>query len=335
MSFQAIGDLAQFMTSRRHHVSLQSQMSRLTQELSSGETANVTGQVNASFGQLSDVEHRLTVNAAQKSAGREASVLASTMQTALESVQTQLTDLSAASLLAAAGADGPGFNSAKAAAKGGLDAIVSALNVSVAGRPVFSGTDLARSPLADGSELVAQARAAISGATDAASVIAALDMFFDTPGAGFDAGIYTGGKQDLAEFRLGAGESVQLSIRADDPVLRSALKQGVMMALAGDDTVPISRQDRVRLLESAGNGMLSDGDALTALRSDLGAAEARIDRSIARVSAERTSLSMIRNEIMSIDRFEAATALEQVQVQLETIYTLTARTSRLNLVNFL
>jgi len=36
-----------------------------------------------------------------------------------------------------------------------------------------------------------------------------------------------------------------------------------------------------------------------------------------------------------VDIFESATALEQVQTQLETLYTITARTARLNLTNFL
>src|SRR6056297_454354 len=36
---------------------------------------------------------------------------------------------------------------------------------------------------------------------------------------------------------------------------------------------------------------------------------------------------------LAVDIFESATALEQVQTQLETLYTITARTARLNLTN--
>ena len=76
-------------------------------------------------------------------------------------------------------------------------------------------------------------------------------------------------------------------------------------------------------------------DGVTGLRSDLGFAQERIAQSTARNAAERTSLYMARGELLSIDAFEAASALEEVHTQLETIYMITARTSRLSLVNFL
>lgn len=332
MSFQPIGDLAQFMTTRRHGAELQSRMSRLTEELSTGQTADVTRRVDANFGRLSDIQHRITLNAAQKTAGTEASARASVMQTALERVQTQLSDISSAALMAT----GSGDHSFDAGiARGGLDSIVSALNTSLADRPLFAGTDIDGPPLVDSADLMQAARTAVIGAGDAASVVAALDSFFDTPGGGFETAVYKGGDQDLAPVRLGAGESVRLSLRADDPVLRSALKHGVMAALAADDSIALASGDRATLLETAGGALRADIDGVTRLRSGLGTTEARIDRARARISAEGTSLAMMRNEIVSVDRFETATALEQTQMQLETIYTLTARTSRLNLVNFL
>ncbi|PVA10666.1 flagellar biosynthesis protein FlgL [Pelagivirga sediminicola] len=335
MSFPAIGDLAQFMTTRRQSATLQSRLGQLTQELSSGQTADVTRRVGASFGTLSDIEHRLTLNAAQKTASAEAAVQATTMQTALGMVHAQLTEISGATIFSTGIQEGGAFDAAATAARGGLDAMISALNTHVAGRPVFSGTDLASAPLISGDEMMNAARSAVSGASDAAGVIAALDTFFDTPGGGFRSIAYKGGDQDMSPFRLGAGESVQLSVRADDPALRSAMKSAVMAALAGDDGLTLAQGQRGALMQAAGAAILSDTDALTHIRSDLGHAEARIDRAMARNSAEETSLSMMRNKIMSVDMFETASALEQVQLQLETIYTLTARTSRLNLVNFL
>jgi flagellar hook-associated protein 3 FlgL len=250
-------------------------------------------------------------------------------------VQTQLTDISDLALLAGGGVDGPQLDAAATGARAGLDAIVSALNTSVSGRPLFSGSDLDSSPLPGSEALMSSVRSALIGATDAAAVRAALDGFFDSPGGGFDAAVYRGGNQDLAAVDLGAGESVRLSLRADDAALRSALKNTVIAALAGDAAITLGRGDRVALMQEAGRALLSDIDAVTGIRSDLGFAEARIDRAVARSSAEQTSLSMMRNEVMSVDLFETASALEQLQLQLETFYTVTARTSRLNLVNFL
>ena len=335
MSFHAIGDLAQYMTTRRHSSNLQSRIAQLTQELSTGRTSDVTRSLNASFGHLADVEHQIVLNSAHKTAATEASVQAGAMQTVLDLVQTQVTDLSGTVILAGDGMDGPALAVSAATARGSLNSIVAALNTGVAGRPVFGGTVLENAPLINADDMMNAVLAAVSAAGDSASVIGALDAFFDTPGGGFDTDVYIGGVQNFSAFQLGGGESVQLSIRADDDALKTVLKGTIMAALAGEGSLALDDGERLILLQSAGNSMLSSIDRLTQVRSYLGVAESRIDQSIARIGAERTSLSMARNELMSVDLFETATALEQAQLQLETIYTLTARTSRLNLVNFL
>ncbi len=335
MSFHAIGDLAQFTTTRRHNANLQSQIGQLTQELSTGRTSDVTRKLNASLGHLGDVEHQIVLNSAYKTAATEASVQAGAMQTVLDLIQTQATDISGTAMLAENGMGGSALAAATATARGGLDSIVAALNTGVAGRPVFGGTDLDSGPLISSDALMEAVLVAVSSASDVASVVGALDAFFDTPGGGFDTNVYVGGDQAFSAFQLGGGESVRLSIRADDDALKAVLKDAVMAALAGEPSLSLNHGERLSLLQNAGNSMLSSIDGVIRIRSDLGVAEARIDQSVARIGAERSSLSMARNELMSVDLFETATALEQAQLQLETIYTLTARTSRLNLVNFL
>ncbi len=335
MSFHAIGDLAQFMTKRRHSATLQLQIGRLSQELSTGKASDVTRSQNASFGYLADVEHQIVLNSAFNAAAKEASIQASAMQSVLDLVQTKVTEMSDTALLAGHGLNGPALANASATARGALDSIVAALNTSVAGRPVFGGTNLNRAPLVSSDDLIDAIISTTSLASDAASVIAAIDNFFDTPGGDFDTNIYVGGDQDFSAFQLGAGESVRLSIRADDDALKAVLKDMAIAAIAGDPSLSLSRDERLSLLHTAGNAMMSSVDGVIQIRSDLGAAEARIDQSVARIGAERSSLTITQNELTSVDLFETATALEQAQLQLETIYTLTARTSRLNLANFL
>ena len=335
MNFHAIGDLAQSLSSRRQSASLQSELSRLTQELSSGRVADVTGHLNGNFRQLADIESRIVLGDARRTAGSEATIHAAAMQGALEYVQSQLTDASSTALLAGDTAGSTGVDSAAYLARGALDSIVSALNTEVAGRPVFSGTALDRAPLTSASDLMNAALVAVSGATDANGVMVALDAFFGDPGGGFETAIYQGGSTNTAPLQLGDGETVQLAIRADDPVIRAALKDAVMASLVGEGSLGLNDDERLTLLKQAGGSMRTQVDGLINLRSDLGAAEERIDQSASRNAAEYTSLLMAKGELLSVDVFETATALEQVQLQLETIYTLTARTSRLNLVNFL
>ncbi|PQO24558.1 flagellar biosynthesis protein FlgL, partial [Rhodobacteraceae bacterium WD3A24] len=77
------------------------------------------------------------------------------------------------------------------------------------------------------------------------------------------------------------------------------------------------------------------GPALGALEGRVGAAEARVERAAARNSAEATAMESARNDLVGRDPFETASALQETTARLEKIYTVTARLSRLSLLEFL
>src|SRR5690554_6414059 len=220
MNFHAVGDLAQSLTSRLHSASLQSHLARLTQELSTGQTSDVGRHLNGNLGQLSDIENQMVLNSARNTSGAEAATLASTMQNALEHIHTQMMGLSNAALLVGGASEGLGLSAASTQAGDTLDTIVSALNTELAGRPVFAGTELDEMPIINSEALMDAARTVVAGLTDVSSIMAALSVFFHAPGGGFEADIYQGGSENLPPYRLGAGEAVKLSVRADDPALR-------------------------------------------------------------------------------------------------------------------
>jgi flagellar hook-associated protein 3 FlgL len=139
----------------------------------------------------------------------------------------------------------------------------------------------------------------------------------------------------LSAITLGSGESVRLSIRADDPVLRAQIKEVALTALLNDDALALAPGLRSDLARDAGGNLLGAQTDLTQLRADLGFAEERVARAESRISAEISSLGIARSTLVSVDPSATAGELQQVQFQLEALYTLTARTSRLSLVNFL
>ena len=108
-----------------------------------------------------------------------------------------------------------------------------------------------------------------------------------------------------------------------------------MAALVDDAAVTLTEAERQSLATQAGERLLTNQDELTDLRSNLGFAQSRIEQSVTRIAAEMNSLEIARAELLSVDNFKTATELETVQIQLETLYTLTARSSRFSLVNFL
>jgi flagellar hook-associated protein 3 FlgL len=71
------------------------------------------------------------------------------------------------------------------------------------------------------------------------------------------------------------------------------------------------------------------------LQAQVGFSEARIEALTVRHSTERASLEMARNDLLSVDPYQSATELEQVQFQLQSLYAITSRMSQLSLVNYL
>ncbi len=335
MNLTSLGDLAQSFVQRRQGIQLQQEMSRLTQELSTGEAADLTKHLGGRFDFLADIEHDLQIFDSYRLSANEAQNSAFFMQTALEQVQTMAGNLSNTALLVGTAADSGSLVSVAAEGQSGLDSAVAFLNTNVAGRAMFSGTDIGNIPLIPSEDILTAVRAALVGATSVANVTTTLDTFFDTPGGGFETIVYQGGLTNLAPYQLGDGESVALNLRADDPALREVLKNTAMAAILNDASLAITDGERHELAGLAGLGLLSGQDQITGIRANLGFAESRIDQSRARIEAGVASLSIARRDLVSVNPFETATELENVQFQLEAIYTLTARTARLTLLNFL
>ena len=335
MDFQSVGDLASSFLMQRQNTSLKTQMSRLTQELASGRSSDLTRQLSGSFGQLADVEHQMQLQQSLGTATAEAALFTSSMQSALALVQDQASELGQLSALANTTPGATLRSSVAVAAGGHLDAIISALNTDVAGRPLFSGADLDGAPLASAGDILSAVRTATAGSLDAADFMARLDGFFDTPGGDFETLIYQGGTTNLSPYQLGEGQSVQLSIRADDPAFRDAIKYTVAAALADDATLTLGDGSRDAIVRQAGEALLTQAGRVTRIQADLGYAESRIEQSSVRIAAELTSLEYARSSLVAVDPFETATELENVRFQLETLYTVTARSARLNLMSFL
>jgi flagellar hook-associated protein 3 FlgL len=335
MTLHSIGDLAQEFVLRRQAVSLTREMNRLTQEVSTGQAADLARHLSGHLAPLADIDRARVLAEAQSGAARLAATDAALMQTALERVQTEAQRLAETALSVPAGGGSTSPSLLAAEARGALSAMIGALNVDAAGRALFSGDRSDAAPLASAETLLTGLRAALAGAPDRAGIETALDAFFDAPGGGFEAAVYRGGTGSAAGVSLGAGETVALRIRADDVALRSHLKSTAMAALVDDESLALSAADRRTLAGTLGERLLSGQNGVIGLRGQLGSAEARIAEATSRIGAEKTGLAIARNDLVSVDIFASATALEGVQFQLEALYTITARTARLNLAAFL
>lgn len=334
MSAVSIGDLAQSVFLRRHNVEIEAEMSRLTSELSSGKMQDVTRHLGADMSYLTDVERSLRLNAAVTRSTQEAASYTAMMQSSLSHMQEALGGLSSEIL----GLNASGLNQTaqhvSSTARAALNTIVSTLNTSVAGRALFAGSETDAAAMQGADAILSDLQLAVAGQTNLAGVEAALDTWFAV-GGGYDTVAYSGGSGNLSPFQLGDGERIELNIKADDAVFRETLKAVSLAVLSQDDSLGFAAELKTQMLTRSGELSFAAGNEITATRANLGYAEARIEDATVRLAAQKTSFEMARNSLVSADPYDTVVRLEETQFRLESLYTATARLSQLSLVGFL
>ena len=334
MNIVSTGDLAQTFSLSRQNNAIRQEFDRLTLELSSGLVEDVTDRLNGRFSGLAGFEREIALLETYSNTVPQAQTQATVTQTALDTVQRKFGDLISTLALSFTAAGLNDQQNVALEADATLRSVVSTLNTTVAGRALFSGKDVDTLPLQAPETLLSDVQGAIGGLTSADDVLAAADAYF-APGGGFETSFYRGGTTDLVAFDLGAGESVDFALRADNVAIRDVLKVKTVSALVTDDTLSLPDNEMQNLLQSLTEITLDGREGITRLQADLGFAEGRIEAASTRIQAERASMELARAKLVEADPFETATELEAVQVRLEMLYTVTARSSRLSLVNFL
>lgn len=334
MNFTSLGDGAHFLTQSRQNTLLKSRLETLAAQLSSGEIKDKTKALGGDTTRLSAIEHGLSRTASQITRNRETALSLTTMQQTLDAVNGQRFALSES--LVKITPDSPQLQIDDGARNAGsrFATMVNSLNTEVGGRRLFAGTAVNQPALASPDDMLADLVASIGGAVDEAAILAAVDVWFDDPAGGFATMGYQGATGAQAVRRLDETSSVALDARADDPGLRAVLKGAALAALA--DSLPgLDRPTQASLLFEGGIRLQSAAVDIVNIQARLGLAESEVDRVTTTLSAERSALNIARNDLVNDDPFETATALQAVQLQLETHYQMTARLSRLSLAEYL
>ncbi|MEM6891047.1 MAG: flagellin [Pseudomonadota bacterium] len=334
MNTTSLGDLAQSFMQQRRSVELRSEQARLTDELSSGRIADIKEVLDGNHTYLTGLERSMEVLQGYSVVTQEAAILTSSMQTALDRVQQATGQLGLDLLLASGGPLGVVAAAPSENAAYQLDSILNTLNDDVAGRSLFAGTAINQTPLPDAETLIAFALAEVAGQTSPQDILDTARAWFDSA-TGFEAVAYSGSNTPLAPMKLSETDEISLDIRANDPAIKEALLYTTVAALAEDPSLGLSVSEQSELFGLSGIGLQSNQDQMTALRAKIGFNEERIELISTRNTAEEISVEFARNQLLAADPFETATELESVQFYLQSLYSVTVRSSQLSLVNFL
>lgn len=328
-------DLLTTNRTQRTIAEVQRNFTRASEELTSGRKSDVVEATGGDPARLYGVERGLAAAEQRRVAIDIAISRSGTTQAALERVQNNVSSIGV-SLLAAV--ERPDFASADRIAAGARSAFedtVAALNTRFGERTLFSGAITDGPALATGEEILTQILAATAGATDAAAVVAAVDLYFADP-AGFAATGYLGSTADAPPAEVDEGLRVDHAVRADRAELVAGLRAlalGVVAAESGFAGATIG--ERLNLMRESGASGVAAVEDVVNLRAELGVSEERLDIAKTRVSAETAFLERAKNALIAKDQFEAAQEFTALETQLSLIFELTGRLSGLNLANFL
>ncbi|MDZ7906059.1 MAG: flagellin [Cypionkella sp.] len=333
MTTISYGDLAQSFLLRRQNVTTKTEMQLLQTEVVTGQSRDITAKVRGDVVPLAGLDASVARLNGYQTLAREQLLVMGAMQTALNTVHDLSSNLAEFLIGVSTGVSETRVAAAGTTARSNLETVVSALNTRFGDRSIFSGMATSSPALADANSLLSAAETAITGLTAPADIETALGAWFDSP-TGFEANVYQGGAP-LAPLSVAAGEEASMPITALDPAIKATLKGLTMAALLDRGLLAGNFEERQNIANRAGLSLLQTNTDRAYLTGRLGAVEAQVQAAAARNSAEVTSLEIVRNDITLVDPYEAASKLQDTQSQLEKIYTLTARMTRLSLMDYL
>ena len=334
MSSFAIGDLARGLQLRSDQARIQSDLLRLSNELSTGQKSKIGTAVAGDFGPLVGLDADLRRLDGYDTTVTEAALLTSAAQAGLERVQTSATDLASNLILVQNSTNPNTVDALGAEAKQAFEAMISALNQTVGDKTIFAGVATDAPALAQADVILGALSTAVSAETTAADVEAIVEAWF-APGGDFETIAYLGATDARAPIRLNDDADVVFGASANDTELREVLKSVATAALLEEGVLLGAPEERAELAGNSGQAILTAETGLIDLRSRIGRAEESIDVAKAQNQARRSALDIARSEIVTADPFTTAAELEATQFQLEALYTVTARLSQLTLTKFL
>lgn len=333
MSMIYLGDLAQNFVLRRHNTDLKADLQRLSTELSTGNAVDIGRQVGGDYSPLAGIDASLSRLQGYRSSTSEAALLSGTMQTVLSTIENMTSTLGPQLLAASSGTTATQVNAVGGEARQKLETALALYNTDLAGRSLFAGVATDGAATITAEDLLSTLETEIIGATSGVDIEGRVTNWFNSA-TGYSANGYLGAEA-MAPISVSPGESADLGFTAADPGIRDTLKGLAMAALLDRGALAGNATERASLARRAGESLVTSATARADMAARLGTVEAQIEAATMRNSAETSALQIARNGITAVDPYETASRLEATRQQLETLYTLTARISRLSLVDFL
>lgn len=329
---------------------LQSDMARLTAEMSSGRKADPAREMGVGASLLyklyDDIQQGEAISNASTLAGKRMDA----MQTALKSVGELMDDMSS-EIIKIDVLRQETFTLIAADAREMLGSMTDLLNAHWDGQNLFGGTDTAAPPLKAASAPLdrvqdlkdAAVLASATGTLDETEATALLTqirtVFNDSPtdpefyGLFYQSGSRTGDGTPN-RVRIGAGETLTYDVRADNQAFKDAYEALSMIALLDAPESEMSVEAKVAILDRSGELMRGARQQLTVVTGVLGIKEARL-ASVSEIQSRAITAATAQiNDLEGVDYYTVSDRISMLEIQLKATYSITARLSELSFVNY-
>lgn len=335
MTISSIGDLALSFQLRRQNADLKANLTRLSQELSSGVTSDIGTKLGGNYNSLAGLERGISIAESYLIGISEKSLDSAATQSAMQKLR-DLGQVSSSLLTVQETGNSTLVKNAGSDALSRFAAAARTLNIQVGERSLFSGIATDGPAVVDSETILNAIEASIilAGATTAEAISIVVDDWFN-PGGGYDTIGYIGDSAATVGFRLSSSERASPQVTAQDESIRSFMSALSKGALIGRGVLNSDPVEQGLLARRSGEALISADSSLVDLKADIGITEAQIERANVEVRTEIQVLQFARNELIAVDPFETVVQLENTQTQLETLYSVTARLSGLSLVKYL
>lgn len=316
----------------RQGATLRAAVERASQEMATGRVADPGKAVSGDFTALAGIDHSLSRLEGFRAVTSEVRLQTETMQAALAVVADSANALAAGLMRGSSVVSQDQQTALYAEGRRHFDAAVAALNARFSERAVFGGTVSEGPPLPDAETILAGVEAAVAGATTADAAMTAITGWFNGA-SGYEA-LYQGGPP-RTDLPVAPGEVASLPVTALDPAIRETLAGLAAVALMDRGLFNGNASARGALAKTAGDSLLTSGEARSVLAARVGTVEAQVADAETRNTAETSALSIARQRMLEADPYQTAAELQDLQTRLEAFYVITSRLARLSLTEYM
>jgi flagellar hook-associated protein 3 FlgL len=333
----SIGDQARAFVMQSATNRLKTTMTTLTQEVASGEVADLGQRLQGNTRALNQIEGQISQTTQLQNNTKEAGIQLQAIQDIFAGVRTITNDLGINLVSDPFAGSTAQLGTRATEVSNAFDTVIQRLNGMDSNRYLLSGLASDQQPLSDSTQILDALQAVTAGMTTADDISMAITGWFDAAEG-------AGGFLDVAYHgTTGAGQSipvtdrqsVQVTTSAASPAVRDMLKGLAMAAILDRGVLAGQPDEQNALLRQSGHALIAADSTLLGEMGRVGLAQQSVARAETANAAALSTLEISRNDIRSADPYETATALTEVELQLEALFAVTARLSRLNLVDYL